>query len=80
VCGILYNGQVADFFIVYYVSITSAIFLELLADKIFLRLYISFIETAAVAIPPKINPIQKEVIIFSSILKTSEDEFYNYCP
>ena len=58
------KGQVADSFMVYYVSITSAIFLELLADKIFLRLYISFIETAAVAIPPKIKPIQKEVIIF----------------
>jgi len=50
----------------------------LLADKIFLRLCISFIETAAVAIPPKINPTQKEVIINGSILETSENEFYNY--
>ena len=51
---------------------------SLLTDEIFLRRCISFIETAAVAIPPKINPIQKEVIITGSILKTFEDEFYNY--
>jgi len=59
---------------------SSAILTELLADKIFLRLYISLIETAAVPIPPKINPRQKEAIIIGSILKTSEYEFYNYRP
>jgi hypothetical protein len=79
-CKPLYKGQVSDSFLIYCVSITSAILSELLADKIFLRLCISLIETAAIPIPPKINPRQKEAIIIGSILKTSEYEFYNYMP
>ncbi|MGB5883854.1 MAG: hypothetical protein WBG28_07135, partial [Desulfobulbales bacterium] len=65
-------------FLVYYVSNSSTSFSELLTAKLFLRRFISFIETAAVTIPPKINPIQKKIIITGSILKTSEDAFYNY--
>ncbi len=60
-------GQVNVSFLDYYFSHTSTSLSVFLSSNIFLSLFISFIETAAVAIPPKIKPREKEAIIVISI-------------
>lgn len=60
-------GQVNVSFLDYYFSNTSTSLSDFLTGNIFLSLFISFVETAAVAIPPKIKPRKKEAIIVISI-------------